>query len=78
MANRLMRWFAFAHLPTHLQAVSAPCADLARIMDEALPESPEKTAGLRKLLEAKDCFVRAHLDQPVPSVEGPMTTRQEG
>ena len=26
-----------------------------------LPESPEVTVGLRKLLEAKDCFVRAAL-----------------
>ena len=26
------------------------------------PESAEKTAGLRKLLEAKDCFVRAKLE----------------
>ena len=31
-------------------------------MDEALPEVPEKTMGLRKLLEAKDCFVRAKLE----------------
>jgi len=30
-------------------------------MDELLPESAEKTTGLRKLLEAKDCFVRAKL-----------------
>jgi hypothetical protein len=27
-----------------------------------LEDSPELTAGLRKLLEAKDCFVRASLD----------------
>lgn len=26
-------------------------------------DSPELTAGLRKLLEAKDCFVRASLDE---------------
>lgn len=26
-----------------------------------LPDGPELTAGLRKLLEAKDCFVRAAL-----------------
>jgi hypothetical protein len=26
-----------------------------------LPDSAEKSAGLRKLLEAKDCFVRASL-----------------
>jgi hypothetical protein len=28
----------------------------------ALPDGPELTAGLRKLLEAKDCLVRAALD----------------
>lgn len=27
-----------------------------------LPDGPELTAGLRKLLEAKDCFVRAAVD----------------
>ena len=31
-------------------------------MDEYIHHCPEKTAGLRKLLEAKDCFVRAHLE----------------
>lgn len=35
-----------------------------------LPDSPELTAGLRKLLEAKDCFVRSAVfsdggDKPV-------------
>lgn len=60
--NRLMRWFAFAHLPPHLQGVSKPCAELADTIDKMLPEGPEKTAGLRKLLEAKDCFVRAQLE----------------
>jgi hypothetical protein len=28
-------------------------------MISTLPDGPELTAGLRKLLEAKDCFVRA-------------------
>ena len=37
--------------------------ELAQKMDESLAESAEKTAGLRKLLEAKDCFVRAKLEQ---------------
>jgi hypothetical protein len=31
-------------------------------MAESLPDGPELAAGLRKLLEAKDCFVRASLD----------------
>lgn len=57
----LAQFFEFEHLPTHLQAVSEPCRELAACMVEALPDGPELTAGLRKLLEAKDCFVRAAL-----------------
>jgi len=60
----LLRYFQHAHLPARLQAVSQPIGDLARQMAETLPDGPEKTAGLRKLLEAKDCFVRAALDNP--------------
>jgi len=61
--NRLMQFFKFGHLPEHLQEPSRSCAELAAKMDESLQESAEKTAGLRKLLEAKDCFVRAKLEQ---------------
>jgi len=59
--SQIMKHFAFAHLPEHLQAVSKPIGELAARMDEDLPDGPEKSAGLRKLLEAKDCFVRAKL-----------------
>ena len=62
MSNRMMKWFTFDHLPIELQNISAHCAVLAREIDEKLPEGPEKTAGLRKLLEAKDCFVRAVIE----------------
>jgi hypothetical protein len=51
--------FEHAHLPPHLAAVSAPFALLADDMVAALPDGPELSAGLRKLVEAKDCFVRA-------------------
>jgi hypothetical protein len=37
---------------------------LAEQMVRDLPDGPELSAGLRKLLEAKDCFVRAGLDAP--------------
>lgn len=57
-------YFAFEHLPPHLQLVSKPIGELARHMQETLPEGPEKTAGFRKLLEAKDCFVRSALAMP--------------
>lgn len=57
----IMKHFAYSHLPAHLQEVSKPIGDLARAMDENLPDGAEKSAGLRKLLEAKDCLVRAKL-----------------
>ncbi len=60
----ILRYFTYEHLPAHLQAVSKPCADLAHQMADLLPSGPEVTAGLRKLLEAKDCLVRAALDLP--------------
>lgn len=53
--------FEFEHLPEHLREISGPCHDLAETMVNSLPDGPELSAGLRKLLEAKDCFVRAAL-----------------
>ena len=57
----MMQFFAYAHLPPHLQEVSKPFSDLAGKMVADLPRNPERRAGLRKLLEAKDCAVRALL-----------------
>lgn len=59
--NPIMKYFAYEHLPEKLQAISKPIGDLARQMDDQLPDGPEKSAGLRKLLESKDCLVRASL-----------------
>lgn len=61
MSTPIMKYFSYDHLPAHLQEVSKPIGDLAMALYIALPDGPEKTAGLRKLLEAKDCFVRAAL-----------------
>lgn len=59
----IARYFDPSHLPAGLpRAASAMCESLAREMIGGTPDSPELTAGLRKLLEAKDCFVRAALD----------------
>ena len=60
-ASPILKYFTYAHLPERLQSVSRPIGDLARQMDEVLPNGAEKSAGLRKLLEAKDCLVRALL-----------------
>jgi len=56
------KYFSFDHLPAHLQIVSKPLGQLAELLEQLLPAGPEKSAGMRKLLEAKDCFVRAALD----------------
>ena len=60
---QIMRFFAWEHLPAPLQAVSKPIGELARTMVDTLPPSAELSAGLRKLLEAKDCLVRAALEK---------------
>ena len=57
----IYRYFAYKHLPEKLQSISEPVAKLAEMMLYNVPEGAEKAAGFRKLLEAKDCFVRASL-----------------
>lgn len=59
--QRLYRYFEYAHLPPHLRAVSEQFAALADVLLTMLPDSPELTVALRKLLESKDCAVRAAL-----------------
>jgi len=61
MKDRMMQFFAYAHLPEHLQKISKPFGDLAQQIVDTLPANPERTVALRKLLEAKDCAVRASL-----------------
>lgn len=58
----IMQFFAFEHLPPHLQAISKPFAMLASDLARLEP-SPELTVALRKLLESKDAAVRAALPQ---------------
>jgi len=59
---QVAQYFEYEHLSSEkLQEVSGMCYDLASYMLRVLPDSPELTVGLRKLLEAKDCFVRAAL-----------------
>lgn len=58
--EQLLGYFAYAHLPERLQDVSKPFSDLAHLVANDL-SGPEATVCLRKLLEAKDCAVRAAL-----------------
>jgi hypothetical protein len=59
--EHILQFFAYEHLPPHLQAVSEPFAMLANNYIMGLPRNPERTIALRKLLEAKDAAVRAAL-----------------
>jgi hypothetical protein len=59
----LMKYFAYSHLKGDLAEISQAVGDLASVMIHNLPDGPELSAGLRKLLEAKDCFVRTALDK---------------
>lgn len=61
-ADRLLRFFGYEHLPPALQHVSQPFSQLAHWITDNLPPGPERTVALRKLLEAKDCAVRAKLE----------------
>lgn len=56
----LLKFFAYDHLPERLQEVARPFAELAEKVEKEL-YGPESTVCLRKLLEAKDCAVRASL-----------------
>lgn len=61
----MLQFFGFSHLPPHLQATSAGFQALAEKL-LALPRNPERTAAFRKLLEAKDCAVRAMIYRAQP------------
>lgn len=57
--QQVLRWFDYGHLPEGApRTVSCHLAGVAMELAETLQDGPELTAGLRKLLEAKDCFVR--------------------
>ena len=57
----ILKYFEYKHLPERLRDISEPFHDMAWALTIELPRSAERAAGLRKLLEAKDCFVRAAL-----------------
>lgn len=58
----ILAFFAYSHLPERLQQISKPFHELAYAAAQTPTKHPaEMAAGLRKLLEAKDCLVRAAL-----------------
>jgi len=74
----LRQFFVYEHLRPDLKPVSQAFAELARDIDAMLPENPEKTTALRKLLEAKDCAVRAALFEKFFQKEGGQPVKPHG
>lgn len=61
--KHITEWLVYDHLKdAGAREVSKLVCDAAHQLNVILPEGPEKTVGLRKLLEAKDCLVRAYYD----------------
>lgn len=60
----LLQFFAYAHLKPEMQKISKPFGELAEKLVAELPDNPETTTALRKLLEGKDCAVRASIYKP--------------
>jgi len=60
-ADPVLKFFHYAHLPPALQAISGPFCNMARMIIDTLPRNRERSVALRKLLEAKDCAVRARV-----------------
>lgn len=60
LEEHVTQFFAFEHLPPHLQEVSRPFYALARTLMK-LPRNQERTKALNELLVSKDCAVRAML-----------------
>lgn len=75
---QLLRWFDYQHLPADLGVVSMQFHHLAHELADRLPDSPELTTALRKLLEGKDAAVRAALPAPgsQPEAQRPAVVQQ--
>jgi ferritin-like protein len=57
----ILQFFEYSHLKPELQRVSKHFYDLAEYVVDHLKDNTERAECLRKLLEAKDCAVRAYI-----------------
>lgn len=57
--STIIQFFAYEDVNTHLRELTDEFYYMAQYLDRILPTSAEKSVTLRKLLESKDCAVRA-------------------
>lgn len=65
MEERMLKFFEYSHLPGPLQSISQYFHTLAHKLVDQIQPGPERTVALRKLLESKDCAVRAKLEENI-------------
>ena len=61
--KKSLRHFHYQHLPPHLAKVSKPFYELALLMMCNVADNRQRMLGLDLLLQAKDCMVRAYIEQ---------------
>lgn len=66
-ATAILAYFDCDHMSSYLRKYAEPFRTLAHSMAANL-EGPELTVCLRKLLESKDCAVRAALDAKATAI----------
>ena len=71
--EHVLQYFSYDHLPPHLQSVSKPFYEMAQMM-AAGETNQETTVALRKLLEAKDAYVRSKIKKRPSSAIPDMNT----
>jgi hypothetical protein len=59
MASPTLQFFSYSHLSEPMRSVSKKFHDAAHHIVETLPNNIQREQALVKLLEAKDCAVRA-------------------
>lgn len=57
----MLKYFSYEHLREPLRSVSKPFYELAETIAATLPSNAQRDLALQKLVEAKDCAVRAAL-----------------
>lgn len=68
LIQHVLQYFELGGRPRHMQSLLRPISELAVWVADRFPESTEAAICLRKLLEARDCMMRASL--PSPTLRG--------
>ena len=59
----ILQYFEYQELPAPLYETGELFHEVALFLNQYLPDGPEKSTCLRKLLESKDCAFRAATDK---------------